>query len=706
MFRVLSRYLLIVGVLGLLFSAFTPAISPQYASAQSGEASASGQDVETCNELPGVVSWIVCGIVDISLQFVDTMDSAINKWLTVDTEPIFDTSDPKSSGAAYKAAWSAFRTIALGIVVIAALVIIITTAFGYEILDAYTIRKTLPRFLIAIIFITLSWSVMGFLVTLTNDVGNGVRALIYAPFSEMGSLELGAGTGLLNLVPLLALPALGLMGLLSFAVTAGLAVLVAFLVLMVRELIIVFLVVIAPIGIACLILPNTRKGWQLWQNTFTAMLVVFPIISAMIATGRVFALTTSKSDGDVITQLAAFTAYILPYFLLPFAFRAAGGLMATLAGLANDRSRGVFDRLKGYRGKQFETNMAKMKAGNRYADHNPVARAFNRTTSGVGMGVQGRFGFGEQGRQARSQLEETAALEQVMKNPKWLGVHQNDDALRAMTYSNAREAKAALTKEWGDEERANRAVAAVQASVRFGRSQQIAGARQLVSTGTGYENIEDMTEVLARASNGNLATAAALSGFANSETKKAGRHDLAPGFVSLNEAVQQTAGIDSKTGAVGAASTPDFDTLKTKAWQSGSLYQHANDKPQNIKAAISHFENMLNSGDYQKQEDAAVFFNELKAMSPNATGVVKEEIEKTLDKHHQTLENFSNTLPPSSAGNNVRVVSERKPVMYKDPATGKLVPTGATHTVKRSETIRERIDRRSRTYERPDPNVL
>lgn len=649
------------------------------------------EKAEACDEI-GPLSWIVCPIVTASITAVDKMDGYINQLLTIDTKPIFDTTT--QSGENYKKSWSIFRSIALGIVIIATLIIIISTAFGYEILDAYTLRKLLPRILISIVFITLSWNIMEFLITLTNDVGNGVRALIYLPF-QGDSIEFGAITGLTSWLLLgIGGITLGAMGLLSLVATALLAVFIAFMVLVLRELIIIVLVLVAPIGIACLILPNTRKGWQIWQNTFTVMLVVFPIISAIIATGRVFAITVQNGDqgGDVVNRLIAFAAYLLPYFMLPFAFRMAGGAMATLAGLANDRSRGAFDRLKNYRGNKTQENFGKMKAGNRFHSGNPAAKAFNRTTSNIGMGVQGRFGMGERGRQGRAQLDEIAALDQVMKNPKWQGVHQNDDALRAMTYTSADEAKRELTKAGWNSDRINQSINAVQASTKFGRAQQIAAARQLVSTGTGYEDIEDMTETLARVSEGNISTAASLSGFANSETKKTGRHDLAPGFGDLNTAVQQAAGIDKTTGARVAAATPDYDSLKTKAWQSGSLYQHANDKPQNIKAAIKHHAKLLTSTDAGKREDAAVFFNELKAMRPNAIGAVQTVIDDATEIYQPSIDSIMNAPPSQNPSGRDRVVTTR------DPQTGQAIT--------RSESAKERIERRSRTYERPDPNNM
>lgn len=348
------------------------------------EANAKSPDeADVCDDL-GALAWIVCPIVKGAVTAVDSMDNAINTLLTVETDPIFgDTNTDGTSSNAYYQAWNGFRTIALGLIVIASLVVIVATAFGYEILDAYTIRKVLPRVLIAIIFIALSWNILEFIITLTNDVGNGVRALIYRPFDGMGGVDFGAGVGIVtDLLLAGGLFAMGPLGILSFGLTALLAVIIAFLVLVIRELIIIFLVLAAPIGIACLILPNTRKGWQLWQNTFTAMLIVFPIISAMIATGRVFSMTVNTQGGGIVNELIAFSAYLLPYFLLPFAFRAAGGLMATLAGISNDRSRGAFDRLKGFRGNRMKKIHERRMAGNSWVGVGRTGNMYRRAAAG------------------------------------------------------------------------------------------------------------------------------------------------------------------------------------------------------------------------------------------------------------------------------------------------------------------------------------
>ena len=318
-----------------------------------GAAGAEDEEPDTSCEarLLNPLSWFICPLANGMLTFTEHLDFWIADLMTVDTAAVFNPNGNEASektSNAYYAAWNSFRLIALGIVVIAALVVIIASAFGLELLDAYTIRKALPRVALAVILIALSWDILEFLVTLSNDVGNGVRALIYSPFSGFEQFQVRFGeqsafaTGLL-----VAFFAMGPLAILSFALTAMLAVLVAFLVLVLREMIIILLVILAPVAFTFLILPNTQKYWQFWQNTLTAMLIAFPIIAAFIATGRVFsAVAYQDGEAGTLNGIIAFVAYFLPYFLLPLTFRLAGGMLGALGNFANNMERGPFDRLK------------------------------------------------------------------------------------------------------------------------------------------------------------------------------------------------------------------------------------------------------------------------------------------------------------------------------------------------------------------------
>lgn len=490
-------------------------------------------EITTFNPL----NWIVCPIVTALQASITGMNGAIDAMLTIDTNELFDDR--------IKVAWAQFRLLAIGLIVIFGLVMIGSQAFGLEILDAYTVRKVMPRLVVAVIFISISWDFLKFLVDLSNDAGNSVRAIIYQPFQDLPGaanqgLKLGNWAQFVGLlVGAAAVVTLGIAALASFLVTAALAVGVGFLVLLLRELVIMILVIASPIALALYVLPNTQNAFGFWKNTLLSMLLAFPIISAFIAMGRVFA-TLSYNNGaaapTVLDQISAFVAFFIPYFLLPFAFKMAGGMMATLGGMVNDKSKGAFDGLANYRAGEKAKNVAALKAGNRYSDRNPFSRGFNRATVGAATGIKGRFGMGEKGRQAVDQVRRNSSAD-LKKTAGFAAIANNDDALMAASHGSASQARAALIERFGNTgegvARAERAVAAAQTSIGFGRPQAIAAAEQMVSTGTGYANMQDMAQTLARASGGDRNTASALAGFANAETKKVGRNDLAPGFGTL-----------------------------------------------------------------------------------------------------------------------------------------------------------------------------
>lgn len=304
------------------------------------------------------LTWILCPVVDLINATINGLDAAINSLLTVEQEQIFD--ETTDSGKGYRAAWEAFRGIALGILVIAAIIMIIGQALGFELLDAYTIKKVIPRLFVAILGISLSWQLTEWFVGFTNDLGLGIRALIYFPFRDInkdGIDIIGGGEAtLLTLLTFAGIKGLGFMGLLSFGGTALLAILIGFFVLILRQIVIVVLVLFAPIAIACYILPNTQGVWKLWYESFTKAMMMFPIIVAFLAVGRVLALVSSGPGATALGQIIGFIAYILPYFLIPLTFRFAGGALRTLGGFVNDQGRGGFDRLKKYRQGQFQSH--------------------------------------------------------------------------------------------------------------------------------------------------------------------------------------------------------------------------------------------------------------------------------------------------------------------------------------------------------------
>ncbi len=340
-------------------------------------------------------------------------------------------------------------------------------------------------------------------------------------------------------------------------------------------------------------------------------------------------------------------------------------------------------------------NMAKMKAGNRFADSNPLARGFNTATIAAGTGVRGRFGLGKRGAEAMDQARRLGA-DDFLKSPGGIVLRDDDNALRAMTYGSATEAREGVS-QWlqsakgmskvNADAEANRATDAVQARASFGRAQQVAAVQAMTNTGTAFSDVDDISSTIARAAGGNGTTAASLGGYVNAIAKQKGRHDWAPGAGSLISATHEKMGLRDASGA--AIKGPGRKALIESSWNSGSLYQLANGKPAGTETMtdqwVNEYRDALASGDMDKTIKATTAMKEMQAMLPNATGDNQKVLNAALARMNADRENHIR----SSSG-------------FLAPGTaGPKAPTQLNF-----ERMEEMASRQARTYERPDINNL
>ncbi len=720
---------------------------------------------DSCESNGSVLGWIMCPVSNL-------LDGAVN-WLDNTIQGLLIVEEERYENEGLFKAWKQVRNIAYIILIPIMLVMVIGTALGFEVFSAYTIKRALPRMVIAVIFITLSWYICTFLIDFFNVVGTGVLGLITSPFDNIqsglrGALELAGivkdggsadgeaaqGLGLVALVGTagvvgFATGAVTLGIILSTLFSAALVLLFVFFILVARQMFILLFLLAAPLAILAWIFPGNDKMWKLWWSSFSKLLIMFPLVMAIIGLGRVFATVVGSAasgdnDNQIVTMLIIVAAYIIPFAAIPFTFKWVGGLFGNLAGMVNDKNRGLLDRGKKKRAETRAEGWNKFKSGTGtgFAQKNAFTR---RVGMGVGAGVgggKGIAGFGKKGAARLDQMNRQNSVDAIMKSPNWRGVENDDNALHAgvllqdmskddarktmlsrMGYNKAKETDMSLTQDERDKARvsnqnalteANRAITAWGASGLGGRAAAIAAAQQLVSTGTGFKggytdqatgrevsDLEYMTQTLGRAAGGNTSTGSALAGFANSEAKKNGNFQLAPGFGEVQKAT-----LSSVKGSGKPAITADeWSDMNTKAWDSGSLYEHANAKPHNLDSHIKHFEKELTSSDAKKVEKAATFFAELKAMQPNAKGVVADKINDTLAKNASRLESMNST----------QVID-----VFTDPITGASTTVPRTKEITRRSTtdpnVLERttvpvtygelIQQRARTYERLDPNNM
>lgn len=254
-------------------------------------------------------------------------------------------------------------------------------------MNAYTLKKVIPRLVIAIIAIQLSWFLFTQLIHLINLTAYSIEGIIYAPFGGADQLGLsnilssasGGGsnglffTGLIVAAGGAAAAALTVGGIFALALTAIFGLFLGFFLLMIRKVLIVFLLIISPLALVAWILPGTEKYFKMWWESFFKLLLLFPMLAGLIAVGRVFAYLAAKSSiNDVVSLIIVIVGCFGPFFLIPKLFGLAGTAFASISGAVTSRSRGGFAYLKGRRQQAQKANLERARSGVRFRGGTPT----------------------------------------------------------------------------------------------------------------------------------------------------------------------------------------------------------------------------------------------------------------------------------------------------------------------------------------------
>jgi hypothetical protein len=322
--------------------------------------------------------WLVCPVLDAIDEAIKPIDGYLQNLLTIPTSTFDISQEP---GKAYFTAWGDFRDLAVSLIVIAALVMVVGESAGFDLLDAYSIRKILPRLLTGAVAMSLSWIICGFIIQLFNNLNNWLPDIILSPFQGLysngaalsptgvlGTIENGSGialaTGATMVAATAAIVALGIPAILSLLLSLFLAMIVAFVTLTIRTMIIVLWLITAPLGIACYILPTTQKGFHFWRDSGLTAFVAGLAVVTYIAAGQLVAIVAISSKG--VVPVLAPVAIIVSYLGIGTALRSANGLIGRAAGAVHGAHSGAFNKLKSYRHAQPAKRFKKAEEGGLY----------------------------------------------------------------------------------------------------------------------------------------------------------------------------------------------------------------------------------------------------------------------------------------------------------------------------------------------------
>lgn len=309
------------------------------------------------------IGWIICPVMNFMAKIVDGAYGVVSSLLTT---PNIDTS---TTSGTYKA-WEAMRTIANVAFVIVFLIIIFSQLTSVGITN-YGVKKMLPRIIVAAILVNASYLLCAIAVDISNILGSSIKQIfdnvggqLTGPALQAGPSQTGAGwegaVGFLLAGSVLAAATIyaGLSVLLPALIAALAAIVTVFLVLTLRQALIIILIVIAPLAFVAFLLPNTESLFTKWRKLLTTLLLMYPIIAGIFGASALASTVIMNSSPDFPVQVMGALVAIIPLFITPIVMKSAGGVLNRFGGMVNNPNKGPFDRMKkgaaGYRNNRKE----------------------------------------------------------------------------------------------------------------------------------------------------------------------------------------------------------------------------------------------------------------------------------------------------------------------------------------------------------------
>lgn len=395
--------------------------APTTTTAQAG----TGTVQETCS-VDGV-GWLVCPIATFLAEVTDGAYSMAKQLLYFEVSNPFSTDPAKNP---IYALWSAVRNVANVAFVMAFFAVIFSQATSIGI-SAYGIRKMLPRIIAAAILVNLSYYICIFAIDISNIIGSGLGGLIgslpdaappkIAEGNDWKSLVSGALATSAALGIGVAMVAWATGTVFAFLALSLLAIVTAVAIFMARTVLLIMLIILAPLAFVAYILPNTENLFDKWRKAFIAMLVMFPLVSILFAgsdvASQIMRSTADQVGGNLawLYKLFSLAVLAIPLFGVPWIVKFSGGFIGRVAGIVNDRGKGLVDRSRNKGNEMAQSNRArstKWGEGAGRDEHGvPLSGVRNKFKRGIGRSTA--FGTGYSERAKRKQAKRESEINRI-----------------------------------------------------------------------------------------------------------------------------------------------------------------------------------------------------------------------------------------------------------------------------------------------------
>lgn len=472
------------------------------------------EEADPCYSNSGALGWILCPIVSgASDALTGVYETVVEGFLQINPELI--NSNSPDSGA--YGAWNIFRNLANVILIIIMLLVVLSQLTGYGISN-YGIKKMLPRLVVLAILINLSYVACQLLVDVSNILGSSLNAFLNNIASGLHTSGSSTGGSALDILTTI----LGVGGAVLIAagaayiggwtliipivliVVAGLlAVLFMYLLLGIRQALVVLMVALAPVIIVLYVLPNTQNIAKRGLNLFMGLLMVYPLAGLLMGgchlASAILLSTTSGTVTDAYTwmiQLIGIALLVIPFFLLPWLVKSTFAAADSVLGKLTNKGQALKGNLQG----RARGGLEKGGLGQR-AEQQRQQRAQSRTL---------RMRSGANKRLSKARKNYDAAQAAYGANPNAFTRRRADRAGAALVAAGGQvdaaekqlndAANAAVMQAYGDSSN-DQIVEVMQGSLNSGYANTDMGGRQFAAmatmlVGRGGKGVESLEKLM------------------------------------------------------------------------------------------------------------------------------------------------------------------------------------------------------------------
>jgi len=321
------------------------------------------------------IGWILCPVVNFLASGMDHLYDALTGFLVV--QPARASED----NSLFKM-WGIVRNLANISFVILFLLVIFSQVTSVGISN-YGIKKIMPRLVVTAILVNISFWICAIGIDISNTLGYGIHSLFMNVFDSLNTAGnyqnltwTSIAQSVLSGTAVAGLAAYGIYGALSAGIAGTLimfipilvgvllSVLVALLVISVRQALIVCLVIISPLAFVAFLLPNTEKWFTKWRELFVTLLLVYPIFAVVFGGSQLAGMAIIQNAGGSLNLIIlGMAVQVAPVVITPLLIRVSGSLVGKIAGIVNNPTKGVVDKTRTWAQGRAAEEKAKILAG-------------------------------------------------------------------------------------------------------------------------------------------------------------------------------------------------------------------------------------------------------------------------------------------------------------------------------------------------------